>query len=95
MSQALLPWLRAWVEVFGIGLLSVPEIASAATNPDLSSFLKAIPDARMRRGLRIPARYLLLVSVLGILSKCESLWDLECFARRYHGDLANGFGIEL
>ncbi len=49
---------------------------SAATDLDLISFLKAIPDARMRRGVRIPAWYLLLVAVLGILSKCESLRDL-------------------
>jgi len=95
VSQPLLPWSRAWVEVCGIGLLSVPEIASAATNLDLSSFLKAISDARMRRSLCVPVCYLLLVAVLGILSKCESLRDLECFARRLHGDLANGFGIEL
>ena len=44
------------------------ESASAATDLDLISFLKAIPDARMRRGVRIPAWYLLLVAVLGILS---------------------------
>jgi hypothetical protein len=34
---------------------------SAATDLDLISFLKAIPDTRMRRGMRIPAWYLLLV----------------------------------
>ncbi len=34
----------------------------------------------MRRGIRIPAWYLLLVAVLGILSGCQSLWDLERFA---------------
>jgi hypothetical protein len=48
----------------------VPETAYPATDLDLSSFLRAIPDARMRRGIRIPARYLLLVAVLGILSRC-------------------------
>ena len=37
---------------------------SAATDLDLISYLKAIPDARMRRGVRIPAWYLLLVAVL-------------------------------
>jgi len=36
----------------------VPETGSAATDLDLISFLKAIPDARMRRGVRIPAWYL-------------------------------------
>jgi hypothetical protein len=45
----------------------------AATDLDLISYLKAIPDARMRRGVRIPAWYLLLVAVLGILSRCQSL----------------------
>lgn len=38
----------------------------------------------MRRGVRIPAWYLLLVAGLCILSKCESLRDLERFARRHH-----------
>jgi hypothetical protein len=51
----------------------VSETASAPTDLDLISFLQAIPDARMRRGVRIPAWYLLLVAVLGILSRCQSL----------------------
>ncbi len=42
-------------------LLPVTENASAATDLDLISYLQAIPDARMRRGVRIPAWYLLLV----------------------------------
>ena len=50
---------------------------SAATDLDLISYLKAIPDARMRRGVRIQSWYLLLVAVLGILSGCQSLRDLE------------------
>ena len=49
----------------------------------------------MRRGVRIPAWYLLLVAVLGILSKCESLRDLERFARRHHAVLTGSLGIEL
>jgi hypothetical protein len=53
----------------------VLESVSAATDLDLISYLKAIPDARMRRGVRIPAWYLLLVAVLGILSHCQSLRD--------------------
>ncbi len=32
--------------------------------------------------------------VLGILSKCESLRDLECFARRHHAVLTEFLGIE-
>jgi hypothetical protein len=58
----------------------VPQSVSAATDLDLISFLKEIPDTRMRRGIRIPAWYLLLVAVLGILSKCESLRDLERYS---------------
>ncbi len=73
----------------------MPQSVSAATDLDLISFLKAIPDARMRRGVRIPAWYLLLVAVLGILSKCESLRDLERFARRHHAVLNEALGIEL
>jgi hypothetical protein len=50
---------------------------SAATDLDLISYLKAIPDTRMRRGIRIPAWYLLLVAVLGILSRCQTcgIWS--------------------
>jgi hypothetical protein len=73
----------------------VLQSVSAATDLDLISYLKAIPDARMRRGVRIPAWYLLLVAVLGILSKCESLRDLERFARRHHAVLTEALGIEL
>jgi hypothetical protein len=34
----------------------------------------------MRRAIRIPAWYLLLVSVLGILSGCQILRDFERYA---------------
>jgi hypothetical protein len=51
----------------------VPETALPAADLDLISFLWAIPDTRMRRGIRIPAWTLLLVAVLGILSRCQSL----------------------
>ena len=59
---------------------SVPETGSAASDLDLISFLKAIPHVRMRRGIPIPAWYLLLVAVLGILNGCESLRDLERYS---------------
>ena len=73
----------------------MPETGSAASDLDLISYLKAIPDARMRRGVRIPAWYLLLVAVLGILSGCQSLRDLERFAIRHHSVLSEALGIEL
>ena len=49
----------------------------------------------MRRGIRIPAWYLLLVAVLGILSGCQSLRDLERFAIRHRSALGEALGIEL
>lgn len=73
----------------------MPETAFAPTDLDLISFLQAIPDARMRRGVRIPAWYLLLVAVLGILSRCQSLRDLERFARRHNAALTKSLGLEL
>ncbi|MGL6135515.1 MAG: transposase family protein, partial [Prochlorococcaceae cyanobacterium] len=69
--------------------------ASAATDLDLISYLRSIPDARMRRGVRFPAWYLLLVAVLGILSGCQSLRDLERFAIRHHSVLTEALGVEL
>ena len=71
------------------------ESVSGATDLDLISYLQAIPDARMRRGVRIPAWYLLLVAVLGILSRCQSLRDLERFAIRHHSVLTAALGLEL
>jgi DDE_Tnp_1-associated len=69
--------------------------ASAATDLDLISFLRSIPDERMRRGVRLPAWYLLLVAVLGILSGCQGLRDLERFAIRHHTVLTEALGLEL
>ncbi|WP_255000765.1 transposase family protein [Cyanobium sp. Alchichica 3B3-8F6] len=71
------------------------ESVSAATDLDLISYLRSIPDARMRRGVRFPAWYLLLVAVLGILSGCRSLRDLERFAIRHHTVLTESLGVEL
>ncbi len=71
------------------------ESASAATDLDLITYLRSIPDARMRRGGRFPAWYLLLVAVLGILSGCQSLRDLERFAIRHHAVLTEALGVEL
>ena len=67
----------------------------STTDLDLISYLKAIPGARMRRGVRIPAWYLLLVAVLGILSGCQSLRDRERFAIRHHSVLNEALGNEL
>jgi len=49
----------------------------------------------MRRGVRFPAWCLLLVAVLGILSGCQSLRDLERFAIRHHAVLTEALDVEL
>jgi hypothetical protein len=46
----------------------------------------------MRRSVRFEAWYLLLVAVLGILSGCQSLRDLERFAIRHHVVLTEALG---
>ena len=51
----------------------MPETELPATDLDLISFLMAIPDARMLRGIRIPAWYLLLLAVLGIYCFADGL----------------------
>ena len=71
------------------------ESVSTATDLDLITYLRSIPDARMRRGVRFPAWYLLLVAVLGIMSGCQSLRDLERFAIRHHTVLTEALGVEL
>jgi hypothetical protein len=48
---------------------------AAAT--DLISFLKALPDCRMRRGIRFPQWWMLLVAILAILSNQGSLMGME------------------
>ncbi len=49
----------------------------------------------MRRRVRFPAWYLLLVAVLGIHSGCQSLRDLERFAIRHDRVLTEALGLEL
>jgi len=81
----------------------LPDIGSAATDLDLISYLKSIPEARMRRSVHVPAWYLLLVAVLGILSGCQSLRDLERYsfgegvarAIRDHSILTEALGLKL
>lgn len=79
----------------GLPTVSAPK-RFCGTDLDLVSHLKAIQDARMRRGERIQAWYLLLVAVLGILCKCENLLDVEHFAQRHHVVLneAHGLGVK-
>jgi hypothetical protein len=54
--------------------LSVPETVSGVTDVDLISYFMAIPDGLMRCETRLLAWYLLLVAVLGILSRSKCLF---------------------
>jgi hypothetical protein len=76
----------------------MPDTAAPAVDfsadADLISFLKAIPDGRYRRGVRYPW-YLLLVTVLGIISDCRSSRDLEAFAKRHREALNQALGLNF
>ena len=69
------------------GNRSCPLDFQPATTPvaasDLISFLKALPDCRMRRGVRFPQWWMLLVAILSILSGQGSLVGMERFAKRH------------
>lgn len=73
----------------------MPETASAGAYNDSISSLKEIPDTRMSQSVRIQACYLLLVEVLGIQSKCDSLCYLKRLARCHHAVLIEKLGIKL
>ena len=49
----------------------------------------------MRRGVRVPALYFHLITVLSILSRCQSLRYLERFAIRHRSVQTEALGIEL
>jgi hypothetical protein len=70
-----------------------PEAPAAAT--DLISFLKALPDCRMRRGIRFPQWWMLLVAILAILSKQGSLLGMERFATRHRKTLNELLGTHV
>ena len=70
----------------------MPQSGSATTDLDLIGYLKAIPDARMRRGVRFPAWYLLFarlavvdVRVLSVPRRADGpdLAVLEQLAREH------------
>jgi hypothetical protein len=50
-------------------LVSPLDNSAAAT--DLISFLKALPDCRLRRGIRYPQWWILLVAILAIYRFAE------------------------
>jgi hypothetical protein len=74
-------------------------LASPLQNPsaatDLISFLKALPDCRMRRGIRYPQWWMLLVAILAILSNQGSLMGMERFAKRHRKTLNELLGTDV
>ena len=74
-------------------LSSHPADPAAAT--DLISFLKALPDCRMRRGIRFPQWWMLLVAILAILSGQGSLVGMERFAKRHRQTLNELLGVDF
>jgi len=74
-------------------LASPHQNPSAAT--DLISFLKALPDCRMRRGIRYPQWWILLVAILAILSNQGSLMGMERFAKRHRKTLNELLGTQV
>ena len=62
---------------------------------DLISFLKALPDCRMRRGVRFPQWWMLLVAILAILSGQGSLLGMERFAKRHRKTLNELLGTHV
>jgi len=73
----------------------VLESASIANDLGLISNLRSIQDVRMLSGIRFPAYCLFLVAVLGSLSRCQSMLNLEHFAIRHHAVLTESLSIKL
>ena len=74
-------------------LVSPLENPAAAT--DLISFLKALPDCRLRRGIRYSQWWMLLVAILAILSNQGSLLGMERFAKRHRKTLNELLGTHV
>jgi hypothetical protein len=74
--------------------LPTPPLQSPAAATDLISFLKALPDCRMRRGVRFPQWWMLLVAIL-ILSGQGSLFGMERFGIRHRKTLNQLLGTHI
>ena len=60
--------------------MPTPPFQSTAAGTDLISFLRVLPDCRMRRGVRFPLWWMLLVAILAILSNQGSLVGMEWYS---------------
>ncbi|MEB3202872.1 MAG: transposase family protein [Synechococcus sp.] len=70
-------------------------LQNPAAASDLISFLKALPDCRMRRGDRFPQWWMLLMAILAILSNQGSLLGMEQFAKRHRKTLNELLGTQI
>jgi hypothetical protein len=70
-------------------------LQNPAAATDLISYLKALPDSRMRRGVRFPQWWMLLVAILAILSGQDSLLGMERFAQRHRKTLNELLGTQI
>ncbi|MGB5136649.1 MAG: ISAs1 family transposase [Prochlorococcaceae cyanobacterium] len=59
------------------------------------SFVKALADCRMRRGIRLPQWWMLLVAILSILNGQGSLVGMERFAKRHRKTLNELLGTDF
>ncbi len=73
----------------------IPQHENTAAATDLISFLKALPDCRMRRGIRFPQWWMLLVAILAILSQVDPIDSLICDGKTLRRSIAeNASGAE-
>jgi hypothetical protein len=73
----------------------VSSLETPAAASDLISFLKALPDCRMRRGIRFPQWWMLLVAILAILGNQGSLLGMERFAKHHRKVLNELLGTRV
>jgi hypothetical protein len=71
------------------------QLATPAGATDLISFLKALPDCRMCRGIRFPQWWMLLVAIFAILSNQGSLVGMERFAKRHRQTVNELLGTDF
>ncbi len=62
---------------------------------DLISFLKALPDCRLHRGIRYLQWWMPLVAILSILSNQGSPLGMERFAKRHRQTMNELLGTQI
>ncbi len=75
-------------------MASQPATSPAAAS-HLISFLKALPDCRMRRRIRFPQWWMLLVAIPSFLNGQGSLVGMERFAKRHRQTLNELLGTDF